>query len=60
MPYKDSELWWCEDKITNCQVGKSLGLRPLLIEHGHNLDFKEDGIRVVKNWKEIYEIIIGV
>ena len=58
LPYKDSECWWIEDKITNAEVGKNLGLRPILVEHGHNMDYFGD-IPLVKNWKQIYEMITG-
>lgn len=56
-PYRDSGLWWIEDKIVNCEVGASLGLHPLLMEHGHNLDYYNPDIPRVKNWREIYSII---
>jgi hypothetical protein len=55
--YRDSGLWWIEDKIVNCQVGTSLGLNSLLMEHGHNMDFDDPKIPRVKNWKDIYERI---
>lgn len=57
-PYRDTECWWIEDKITNAEVGKSIGLRSVLVEHGHNMDYSGD-IPVVKNWKEIYDMITG-
>jgi hypothetical protein len=56
-PFKDSGLWWIEDKIQNCKVGLDLGLKPLLVEHGHNMDFDHAEIPRVKNWKEIYQIV---
>jgi len=55
-PYKDSGLWWLEDKPENADVGHNLGLSSLLVEHGHNMHH-ECPYPVVKNWKEIYEII---
>lgn len=58
-PYRGSGYWWIEDKIVNCEVGYSLGLKPLLVEHGHNMDFENPEIPRVKNWKEIYERIVG-
>ena len=57
-PYRDSGLWWIEDKIINCKTGLDLGLRPLLMEHGHNLDFQHDDIPRVKNWRDIYQRIV--
>ena len=56
-PYRDTGCYWVEDKITNAQVGRDLGLRSLLMEHGHNMDYNDPEIPRVKNWKEIYEII---
>ena len=56
-PYQGSGLWWIEDKFINCEVGASLGLHPLLMEHGHNMDYNNPIIPRVKNWREIYEII---
>ncbi len=55
-PYKDSGLWWIEDKPQNADVGHKLGLSSLLVEHGHNMHHNCP-YPVVKNWKEIYEII---
>jgi len=58
-PYRNSGYYWIEDKITNAQVGHSLGLKSLLMEHGHNMDFVDPNIPLVKNWKEVYERIVG-
>jgi hypothetical protein len=57
-PYKDSGYWWVEDKYQNAEVGTELGLRSLLMEHGHNMDY-QGNIRLVKNWREVYDIIVG-
>jgi hypothetical protein len=58
-PYKDKGYYWIEDKITNAVVGHELGLKSLLVEHGHNMDYEHPEIPRVKSWKEIYEIIVG-
>ena len=57
--YAGSGCWWIEDKPENAEAGLRVGLKPLLVEHGHNMSFKHDSIQKVKNWKEIYEIIVG-
>jgi hypothetical protein len=57
--YRGSGLFWIEDKIINCQVGNSLGLRSLLMEHGHNMDYEDPSIPRVKNWREIYDLAIS-
>lgn len=57
-PYRGSGLWWIEDKIVNCQVGLDLGLRPLLMEHGHNMEFEDVNIPRVVNWRDVYDRII--
>ena len=59
-PYKDSGLWWIEDKMSNAVAGLNVGLRPILIEHGFNMnDTVPPGITKVVNWKEIYHLIIN-
>lgn len=59
LPYKDSGLWWLEDKIENADTGYKLGLKSVLIEHGHNMDHKCD-YPIVKNWKEVFELITSI
>jgi len=56
-PYRDSGCWWIEDKPENAEVGLDLGLRSVLIEHGHNMDHANERLPVVRNWREIYELI---
>jgi len=55
--YEGTECWWIEDKPENALAGLNVGLKPLLMEHGHNMSFKHDNIKKVKNWKEVYETI---
>jgi hypothetical protein len=55
-PYRDSGLWWVEDKPENADVGYTMGLKSILMEHGHNMKH-ECPYPVVKNWREIYSII---
>lgn len=55
-PYRDSGLWWVEDKPENADLGYKMGLRSILMEHGHNTDH-ECPYPVVKNWQEIYAIV---
>jgi len=58
-PYRGSGLYWVEDKKINCELGHALGLKSILMEHGHSLDYHHPDIPVVKNWREIYDIIVG-
>ena len=56
--YRDSGLYWIEDKLSNAQLGLDLGLKSILIEHGFNMDDDiPEGMQKVVNWKEIYEIL---
>lgn len=55
-PYRDSAIYWVEDKPENADVGHSMGLQSLLMEHGHNVDHVCPYPKV-KNWREIYAII---
>jgi len=57
--YEGTGLLWIEDHIQNAETGYKLGLRPLFIEHGHNMSYEHPGIPRVKNWKQIYELVTG-
>lgn len=48
--------YWIEDKPENADAGVRCGFKTLLVEHGHNLDYKGPAT-VVKTWEEIYNII---
>jgi len=56
--YENSTCWWVEDKPENADVGHNLGLRSILMEHGHNMNY-ECPYPVVKNWREVYDLITG-
>jgi hypothetical protein len=57
LPYRDTKCWWIEDKPINAETGYRLGLRPIVVEHGHNMNYYHDHIPLVKNWKEIFALI---
>jgi FMN phosphatase YigB (HAD superfamily) len=54
--YRDSGLWWIEDKPENADLGHTIGLKSILVEHGHNMHHTCP-YPIVKNWKEIFELI---
>lgn len=56
--YEGTQCYWVEDKPENADVGLSLGLNSLLVDHRHNQDYTGKATRV-KNWKEIYNIVTG-
>lgn len=56
--YRDSRCWWVEDKPENADVGYELGLKSILMEHGHNMNYACP-YPVVKNWREAYALITG-
>ena len=56
-PYQDTSCWWIEDKPENAEVGHNLGLRSMLMEHGHNMYHYHESIPIVKNWREAFELI---
>ena len=58
-PYKDTGMYWIEDKYANFKTGLNLGLKSILIEHGHNMNEDTTGGFKVKTWKEVYNIIVG-
>jgi hypothetical protein len=55
--YEGTGCYWLEDKPENAEAGYRAGLRSLLVEHGHNMHHYHEGITIVKNWKEIYQLI---
>jgi hypothetical protein len=57
LEYEGTGCYWLEDKIENAEAGYRAGLRSLLVEHGHNMHHYHEGITIVKNWKEIYQLI---
>lgn len=57
-PYRNSGLWWVEDKPENADVGHALGLRSVLVDHAHNLNHVCTYPRV-STWHEIYQLITG-
>lgn len=59
LQYRDKDYWWIEDRIDNAEAGYTVGLRSILMEHGHNMDYDHEHIPRVKNWQEIYTIITG-
>lgn len=54
--YKDSGLYWIEDKLSNAELGTKFGLTPLLMDAPYNRDY-HGAIRRVNDWKEIYSIV---
>ena len=58
-PYRDSGLWWIEDKTENAIAGAVRGLRALLMDHEHNNTDKpgRDTIRVF-DWNSIVTLVL--
>ena len=54
--YAGSNCYWLEDKPENATAGLQFGLRPILMEHGHNMNADVD-YPIVKNWLEVYKQI---
>lgn len=57
--YEGTGCWWIEDKPENALAGYRAGLKPILIEHGHNMHYYHDGIEIAKTWKDIFYKITG-
>lgn len=56
--YKDTGCLWVEDKPENAEAGVFIGLNSVLIEHPHNQKYYDPRVQKVKNWKEIYDMIL--
>jgi len=57
-PYRDSGLFWIEDKYSNAEIGYNLGLKSILMVHDYNAYHNHPGITKVKTWAEVYDLII--
>ena len=53
--YAGYEHFWLEDKPQNAYHGKLVGMKPILIEHGHNMDNTD--FPIAKTWEDVYNII---
>ncbi len=49
-------LLWVEDKPKNALCGLKYGLKPIIIDHEYNKEFKHPDITRVNNWKDIHAI----
>lgn len=64
-PYKDSGLFWIEDKPENVEAGLKVGLRGILIDHEHNADTKwnkwnsDKTAYRAETWADIYDVVKG-
>ena len=54
--FKNTGLFWVEDKWQNALEGLKCGLKPLLIDHIYNKQFSHPEITRVKDWKEIHSL----
>ena len=56
-PYRDSGLYWIEDKPENAKLGADMGLNTIMLRHQHNANFTYDGVKVVDNWAQIVNYV---
>jgi uncharacterized HAD superfamily protein len=57
-PYRDSGLWWIEDKSENAVLGADFGLRSVLINHKHNETLSDERMARFDTWAQIVDHII--
>lgn len=57
-PYRDSGLWWIEDKWENAVLGADMGLRSIIIDHPHNSMENDPRITRVTSWSEIVDLVL--
>lgn len=58
-PFRNSNLYWIEDKDENAITGADFGLRSVLIEHAHNVACEDGRIARAANWAEIADLILS-
>ena len=57
--FRNTGLYWVEDKWTNALAGLKYGLKTLFISHPYNKEYSHPDITRVSNWKEIHKIVSG-
>ena len=57
--FHDTGLYWVEDKPKNAVAGLKYCLKPILIDHPYNRDFKHPDVIRVSNWKQIHSLLHG-
>jgi hypothetical protein len=59
-PFRDTGMYWLEDKTENAVTGAQMGLKSIIIAHGHNEDaIGMSDIERVASWADIADIIIS-
>tara|TARA_B100000965_G_C19389170_1_gene668169 strand:+ start:246 stop:851 length:606 start_codon:yes stop_codon:yes gene_type:complete len=56
--YKDTGLYWIEDKPDNAKLGASLGLKAVLLEHAFSKNIEIDNVTKVNSWSNICDLIL--
>ena len=63
--WKDTDMFWIEDHVSNAVAGAKLGLRAVVIDHVYNTQYYEDDHLLYARtsqetpWADIYELIKG-
>ena len=57
--YRDSSCWFFEDMPKNADTGLDFGLNSILLAQPHNADYT-GAARVAADWKEVFEIVVGL
>lgn len=55
--YRDSGLWWIEDKASNASLGADFGLKSILINHAHNQYHEDARLHRVDTWKDLVDLV---
>ena len=57
--FRDTGLYWVEDKWANALAGLKYGLKSILIDHNYNREFSHPDIVRVNTWKQVHQIVSG-
>lgn len=58
-PYRDSGMFFIEDKTENAVLGADMGLKSILIDHPHNAECDDERIVRASTWANVVEEILG-
>lgn len=56
--YRDTNLWWVEDKTENALAGRDRGLRAILFDHEYNSMDEHEGLHRVHDWRGICNLVL--
>ena len=55
--FSGTNLIYIDDRIYNVNSALRLGLKPVLMNHDYNMHFAREGVKVARDWQDIYKYV---